>query len=89
MQGGNHSSSYISTATTTEVSKLPTTIVGILLTETAAGSITVINGQGVSDVTIAVLKASIVEGYYPMNISCPKGIKIVTAAASKLTVIFK
>lgn len=86
---GNYSSTYISSATTTQVTTLPSTIIGLLVTETAAGTITVINGQGTSDVTIAVLKASIVEGYYPLNVACPKGIKITTGAASKVTVIYK
>lgn len=89
MNHGNYSSTYISTATTTQVTTQPSTLVGILVTETAAGTITVINGQGTADVTLGVLKASIAEGYYPFNVSCPKGIKITTGAASKITVIYK
>ena len=89
MHNANYSSAYISTAITTQVSTQPSTIVGLLVTETAAGTITVYNGQGTSDVTIAVLKASIAEGYYPLNVSCPKGIKVVTAGNSKVTVIYK
>lgn len=76
---------YISTATTTAIGTGPQVLGSIILGETAAGSITVYNGADV----IAVLKASIAEGEYRFNVACPKGLSVVTAGASKLTVTSK
>lgn len=74
---------YISTNTTTTIGTGPQTLGAILITETAAGAITVKNGTA----TIAVFKASIAEGRYEFNCEVPAGLSIVTAAASKVTVL--
>ncbi len=78
---------YISTQTTTQVYTGRCILKNIIITETAAGTITVYDEIG-SDTThiIAVFKASIAEGSYPLNAVCARGVKVVTAAASKLTV---
>lgn len=77
---------YISTATTTIFAEKTTGILHtIVLTETAAGAITVSDAVG----TIAVLKSSIVEGTYLLDVAYSKYLTVVTAAASKLTVSFK
>lgn len=76
---------YISTNTTTAVKASPGYVKGILVGETAAGAITVNDGS----TTVAVLKASIVEGYYPIEAYFATDIEVVTAAASKLTVIYR
>ncbi len=73
---------YIATATTTVIGNGPQVLGSIILGETAAGTITIKNGTA----TIAVLKASIAEGTYKFNVACPKGLSVITAAASKLTV---
>jgi len=80
---------YISTATTTQVVNAPCRLVRIILTETAAGTITIYNEIG-SDTTtlVGVMKASIVEGDYDFGVKLSKGLKIVTGAASKLTVVW-
>ena len=86
----NDRSVYISTATTTAVLGKSGTLKKIVLTETAAGTITVYNNpSAASGEVIAVFKASIVEGTYHFgNRFCPLGITVVTAGASKLTVVF-
>lgn len=86
----NYYYTYISTATTTQINNsLPTKLVRIILTETAAGAITVYNeiGSGTTDV-VSVLKASVVEQEFCYGITLKTGLKIVTAAASKLTVVW-
>jgi len=81
---------YISTATTTIVKPGPSILMGILITETAAGAITVYdNASAASGDVIALFKASIAEGYYEIDTACRNGIVIVTAAASKLTVVYR
>ena len=86
----NYQKQYISTATTTVVDAAGQgQLVRIILTETAAGTITIYDEAtgGTTDV-IAVLKASIAEGTYEFGINYAKGLQIVTAGASKLTVVY-
>lgn len=86
----DYQTTYISSATTTQINNsLPAKLIRITLTETAAGTITVYNeiGSGTTDVR-AVLKASIVEGTYEFGGKFSTGLKIVTAGASKLTVVW-
>jgi len=79
---------YISSSTTTQVFIGRGKLVRIILGETAAGAITIYDntGSGTTN-TVCVLKASIVEGTYEIGAELQNGCKIVTAAASKLTVI--
>lgn len=81
------SSSYISTATTTLVLTGRGVIVGLCLTETAAGTITVYDNITATGTILGVLKASIVEGNYLQGVPFSTGCTIVTAGASKLTAI--
>lgn len=76
---------YISTITTTAVKAATGVLRRIVLTETAAGTITVNDNDG----AVAVLKASIVEGTYDFDVECKGKIEVVTAAASKLTVVYE
>ena len=76
---------YISTVATTTVSTKPAVIHSIVLGETAAGAITIKDG----DITIAVLKASIAEGDYIFDAECRTSLVIVTAGASKLTAMWQ
>lgn len=80
---------YIATATTTTIFDGPGVLKKIILGETAAGAITIYDeaAGGTTDI-IAVLKASIVEGEYEFNVAIGKGLQIVTAGASKLTVVY-
>lgn len=85
----NYKYNYIATATTTVVDAAGAgQLIRIIVTETAAGAITVYNEAtgGTTDI-IAVLKASIVEGTYEFGIQYSKGLQIVTAGASKITVV--
>lgn len=75
---------YIATATTTAVKAETGVLHSIVVTETAAGTITVNDSLGI----VAVLKASIVEGTYLFDVDCVGRIEVVTAAASKLTVSY-
>lgn len=80
---------YISTATTTNVFVGQGTLKKIILTETAAGTITIYDETaGGTTTVVAVLKASIVEGEYEFDVALGKGLQIVTAGASKLTVVY-
>jgi hypothetical protein len=79
-------STYISTATTTVVKSGRGTLGKIIITETAAGAITVYDNTAASGTTLAVFKASVVEGSYEFNIRFLTGLTVVTAGASKLTV---
>jgi hypothetical protein len=80
-----HKPTYISTATTTAVSTTPCVLHSVVIGETAAGAITIKDGE----TTIAVLKSSIAEGKYQFDAIIRESLSIVTAAASKLTVLTK
>ena len=80
---------HISTQTSTQVITGACTLVGISVNTTSAGAITIVDGMSGSTPAVAILKASIVEGYYPFNVSMGMGLRIVTAGASDVTVIFR
>lgn len=86
----NYQYLYISSQTTTVVDAAGQgQLVRIVLGETAAGSITIYDAvSGATTTTIAVLKASIAEGTYELGVQYKAGLQIVTAGASKLTVVF-
>lgn len=90
----NYKSTYISTATTTDVSGNGTTpftgvLVRVIITETAAGAITIYDAvSGATTTTVAVFKASIAEGSYEIGRQISAGIQVVTAGASKVTVVY-
>lgn len=90
----NYKSTYISTATTTDASGNGTVaftgvLVRVVVTETSAGAITIYDAvSGQTTTTIAVLKGSIAEGSYDFGISISKGIQVVTAGNSKVTVVY-
>jgi hypothetical protein len=84
----NYNYAYISTATTTQVHSGQGQLVRIILGETAAGAISVIDNTTGSTVNLASLKASIAEGTYEFGINYSTGLRIITAGASKLTVVY-
>ena len=80
---------YISTATTTNVLVGPGTLKKVIITETAAGTISIYdNAAGGTSNPIAVFKASVVENSYEFEVACANGIQVVTAGASKLTLVY-
>ena len=83
------SSTYISTATTTTVKSGSGILRRIVLTETAASTITIYDNTAASGTILAVLKASIAERPYDFNIRFQTGLTIVTAGTSKLTVVWE
>lgn len=80
---------YISTATTTVVKSGGGVLKSITVGETAAGAITVYDNSAGSGTVIAVLKASVAEGTYELNVSFNTGLTVVTAGASKITVSYR
>ncbi len=81
---------YISTATTTVVRTGAAKLNRIIIGETSAGAITVYDGVSTAGRVIAVLKVSIPEGVYDFgDVRCVDGLTIVTAGASKLTVVYE
>lgn len=86
---GPYSSTYISTATTTTVKSGRGVLRKIIITETAAGAVTVYDNTAGSGTVITAFKASVVEGEYEFNTRFQTGLTIVTAGASKITVIWE
>lgn len=79
---------YIATATTTQVHTGPGKLQKIVVGETAAGSIKIIDSTTGTTTNLGELKASIAEGSYEFNVAFAAGLRIVTAAASKITVVY-
>ena len=81
---------HIATATTTQVFTGRATLVAIVVNTTAAGAITIYDEIG-ADVTnsIGILQASVLPGTFLYNITMGKGIKIVTAGASDVTIVYR
>ncbi len=80
--------SYIATATTTQVYTGPCILKSIIVNTTAAGAISIIDNTSGSTVNVGILKASVAEGTYEYNVKMSKGIRIITAGASDITVTF-
>lgn len=84
----NYKYEYISTATTTQVDTGSGQLIRIVVGETAAGAISIIDNTSGTTVNIGVLKASIAEGTYDFNVQYAVGLRIITAAASKITIVY-
>jgi hypothetical protein len=80
---------YISTATTTQVKTGAGYLKAIVIGETAAGQISIIDNTSGSTVNLGALKASIAEGTYEFNCHFQAGLRIITAGASKISVIYR
>lgn len=85
----SHQYTYISTATTTTIKSDMGHLAKIIISETAAGAITIYDNTAGSGTIIGVLKASIGEGSYEFNVGFGTGLTIVTAGASKITVVWR
>jgi len=84
----NYKYAYIDSATTTQVDTGQGQLIRIIVGETAAGAISVIDNTSGSTVNIGTLKASIAEGVYEFNVQYVSGLRIITGAASKITVVY-
>jgi hypothetical protein len=80
---------YIASATTTQVKSGATFLKAIVVNTTAAGTIGIIDNTSGSTVNVGQLKASVVEGTYEYNIRLSAGLRIVTGAASDITVVYR
>ena len=78
---------YISSAATTRVTKAPCVLERIIVGETAAGAISIYDDTDSTADCIGVLKASVAEGPYEFGAKLKNGCSVVTAAASKITVV--
>lgn len=58
----------------------------IIVNTTAAGAITIYDGNGANTTLVGTLKASVVEGTYQYDIKIANGLRIVTAATPDITV---
>ena len=79
---------YISTATTTQVFTGRSKLIRIIVGETAAGAIGIIDNTAGTTVNVGELKASVVEGPYEFGVTLAAGLRIVTGGASKITVVY-
>ncbi len=89
MNGGNYAGKYIATATTTQVKTGAGTLVAIVVGTTSAGAIGIIDGTSGTTVNLCELQASILPGTYEFGVTFSAGLRIVTAEASLITVIYK
>lgn len=76
----------ITTNTTTQVFTGRGRLHSIVIGTTAAGAISLIDNTAGTTANIGTMKASIAEGTYLYDISISKGLRIVTAGASDITV---
>lgn len=79
---------YIDSATTTQVFTGKGQLHSIVVGETAADTISVIDNTSGSTVNVATLEASVPQGTYKFDCSISEGLRIITAAASKITVMW-
>lgn len=84
----NYKIVYIDSAATTQVDTGNGSLICITVTETAAGAISVIDNTSGSTANIGTLKASIVENTYWFLAGYAAGLRIITAAASKISVVY-
>lgn len=84
-----YSVAYISSATTTQVKTGSGLLHAIVVGTTAAGTIQIIDNTSGSTVNMGELKSSIAEGTYVFNATFATGLRIITGAASKISVIYR
>lgn len=85
----DHKYAYIDSATTTQVDTGNGRLVRVLITETAAGAITIADSASAATPVVALFKASIAEGDYEVGITYTTGLRVVTAGASKVTLVYE
>ena len=77
----------ITTGTTTQVFKGAGVLKRIVVGETAAGTIKVYDAITGTTNQVVELKASIVEGTYEFDIHLKTGCRVITAGATKCTIV--
>lgn len=87
-QRDDYFKTHISTATTTQVATGTSRLIAIVVNTTAADTIGILDNTTGSTVNVGELQASVLPGTYTYNIIMAKGIRIITAAASDITVIY-
>ena len=80
---------YITTGATTQVYTGPCVLERIVINTTAAGTIGIIDGTSGSTVNVGQIVASAAVGDYEYNLAFKLGIRIVTGAASDITVVYR
>ena len=80
---------YIATNNTFQVYTGKCILMAIVVNSTAAGAIKVIDGTSGTTANVATLKSNVSEGRYDYGVSMASGIRIVTVAASNITVIYR
>ena len=84
----NYRYSYIATQTTTQVDTGQGQLVRVIISETAAGAITIADSASTTTPVIVLFKASVAEGSYEVGVNYFAGLNVTTAAASKLTLVY-
>lgn len=79
---------YISSATTTQVATGPCILKKIIIGTAAAGTIGIIDNTTGTTVNVCEIEASAANKDIEFNIAMASGIRIVTGAASKITVVY-
>jgi hypothetical protein len=79
---------YIATATTTQVATGACKLHSIVVNTTAAGAISIIDGTSGTTANVGIIKASVAEGEFTYDCIMKSGIRIVTAGASDITVMW-
>lgn len=84
----DYEKTHIATGTTTQVATGGCILHYITVNTTAAGTIKVIDNTAGSTANVATLASSVAEGTYIFHCSMALGIRIITAAASDITVVW-
>ena len=84
----DYEKTHISSGTTTQVLTGQGILHYITVNTTAAGTISVIDNTAGSTVNVALLASSVAEGTYIFHCVMSAGIRIITAAASDITVVW-
>ena len=79
----------IKTAATTQVYSGPCSLEAIVINTPANGTITIIDDVSGNTSTIATIAANTPAGFYRYNVRCAKVIRIITAATTDITVVFR
>lgn len=79
---------YISTAATTQVYTGRCILDAIVVNSTAAGTISIIDATSGSTVNVGILASGVAAGVYEYHCVMNAGIRIITGAASDITVLY-
>ncbi len=79
---------HIASATTTQVCSGRATLKAIVVNTTAAGTITIVDAVSGSTPVVGILQASVLPGTFVFENVMTAGIRIITAGASDITVIY-